>query len=101
MISNPVACYAPIVSVGEPLTRADRVQIELWRRATCHRRSEVTGRLSADVMRLARRAIAEAFPDLDQWEHRVKFMEVHHGRELAARFELYLERRGLLRRGHG
>jgi hypothetical protein len=89
------------VAVREALTGADRVQIELWRRATCDRRSEVAGRLSADVMRLARRAIAEAFPDLDQWGQRIKFMEVHHGRELAARFERYLERRGLIRRDHG
>lgn len=87
--------------VREPLTRADRIQIELWRRASTDRRSEVAGKLSADVMRLARRAIAEAFPDLDQWGQRVKFIEVHHGRVLAARFERYLERRGLIRHRHG
>jgi hypothetical protein len=89
------------VPVREPLTRADRIQIELWRSATCDRRSEVAGRLSADVMRLARRGIAEAFPELDKWRQCVKFMEVHHGRELAARFERYLERRGLIRHHNG
>jgi hypothetical protein len=52
-------------------------------------------------MGLARRVIAEAFRHLDQWGQRVKFVEVHHGRELAARFERYLERRGLIGPRHG
>jgi hypothetical protein len=78
-----------------PLTSADRVQIELLRRAGPGRRSVLAGKLSADALRLARRAIAEAFPDLDEWEQRAKFLEVQHGKELADGFRRYLARRGL------
>jgi hypothetical protein len=84
----------------EPLTRADRFQIELWRQAPPQRRTQIAGRLSRDVMQMARRAIAETHPSLDEWQQRVKFVEVHHGKELARRFARYLERRGL-GSGHG
>lgn len=84
----------------DALTRADRFQIELWRRASPDRRSQVSGRLSRDVIQLARRAIAKEFPTLDEWQQRVKFVEVHHGKDLAQRFASYLARRGL-GSGHG
>ncbi len=77
------------------LTSADRMQIELLRRAGPERRSVLAGNLSADAIRLARRAIAEAFPDLDEWQQRAKFVEVHHGKALADSFRRYLGRRGL------
>ena len=51
-------------------------------------------------MQLARRAIANEFPTLDEWQQRVKFVEIHHGKELAQRFARYLARRGL-GSGHG
>lgn len=80
------------------MTSADRVQIELMRRATPGRRAELAGRLSADVKRLAERAIAEAFPELGEWDRKLKFVEIHYGRDLAARVARDLERRGLLAR---
>ena len=87
--------YRAWVAVSE-LTSADRFQIELLRRATPVRRSQIAGRLSADVRRLALRGIRTAQPLLDEWQARVRFAEVHYGRDLAAGLAADLRRRGLL-----
>jgi hypothetical protein len=78
------------------LTRAEQVQIDLLRAASPVRRSQIAGRLSADVRRLAMRAICGAQPQLDEWQARVRFAEIHYGRDLAARLAADLRRRGLL-----
>jgi len=42
---------------------------------------------------LAKRAIERSFPELDEIGRRVKFVEVHYGRNLAERVERDLRRR--------
>lgn len=78
------------------MTSADRAQIELFRRAGPARRSALACRLSDDARRMSRRAIARAFPELDEWEQRVKFVEVTYGKDLAAKVRRDLARRGVL-----
>ena len=73
--------------------RADAIQIELLRRAGPERRVELAFDMSAAVIEWARDAIATSFPHLDDIGRRVKFIEVHHGSELAARVERALRAR--------
>lgn len=83
-------CYGPSV------TSAERVQIELFRRATPQQRFELAHSLTVATLELAHRAIERAYPELSPWARKVKFVEVHYGAELARRFERWLIDRGLL-----
>jgi hypothetical protein len=78
------------------VTSAERVQIELFRRATPQQRCELARSLTMGTMELAHRAIERAYPELGLWARRVKFVEVHYGAELAQRFARWLVERGLL-----
>lgn len=78
------------------LTAADRKQIELMRAAGPQRRFALARSLSAQTLGLAHRAIERAFPDLDEWQRRVKFVEVHYGAELADRYRRWLVGRSLI-----
>jgi hypothetical protein len=78
------------------MTSAERVQIELFQRATPQQRCELARSLTAGTLELAHRAIECAYPELSPWARRVKFVEVHYGAELARRFERWLVERGLL-----
>jgi hypothetical protein len=72
---------------------ADRVQIELLRGASVARRLRLALSLSATVMGLARRALARAQPRVSARELDVRFVELHHGADLAAGLRADLERR--------
>jgi len=62
---------------------AEAVQIELLRRATHAQRAALALSLSNTVIALARRAIAEAHPELNADEQGIFFVDVHYGRRLA------------------
>jgi hypothetical protein len=62
---------------------AERVQIELLRRAGPTHRVQMALRLSAQVISLARRAIRRSFPDATEEEVGVRFVERQYGQELA------------------
>jgi hypothetical protein len=64
---------------------ANRVQIGLLRAATPARRFALMRSLSATVLHLSRRAIAEADPSLSGREVLLRWAEVHYGRDLAGR----------------
>ena len=72
---------------------AERVQIELLRKATTAQRFALARSLTATTIGLARRAIARANPDLSRQEVDLKFVELHYGRDLASRVRRYLEER--------
>jgi len=78
------------------VTSADRVQIELFQRATPQQRCKLARSLSVGTLELAHRAIERAYPELSAWARRVKFVEVHYGADLARRFERWLIECGLL-----
>ncbi|HUH01105.1 MAG TPA: hypothetical protein VML75_03860 [Kofleriaceae bacterium] len=75
---------------------ADRVQVELLRRAGTARRFAAARSLSASVISLARRAIREREPGLSETEVSLRFIELHYGADLAHRVREYLDRKGAM-----
>jgi hypothetical protein len=75
------------------LSSADRVQIELLRRAGGTKRFALARSLSSSVIELARAAIRTRNPGLDEREVLLRFAALHYGDELAARVRGYLDRR--------
>lgn len=63
---------------------AERVQIELLRRAGPARRARMALSLSAQVIALARRALQRAHPEATEEEIGLLFVEQNYGAELAA-----------------
>jgi hypothetical protein len=62
---------------------AEAVQLELLRQAGPARRSQMGFALSAHVISLAHAAIRRTMPDASELEIKLKFVELHYGRELA------------------
>ena len=69
---------------------AERVQIELLRRAGVARRAAMALSLSAQVIGLARRAIRRSLPEATEEEVALRFVELHYGRELAMDLRRFL-----------
>lgn len=72
---------------------AERVQIELLRRASTAQRVARCRSLSTMTMELARRAIRRQHPDWDDREVQLHFVALHYGEDLASRVRSYLESR--------
>jgi len=68
---------------------AERVQIELARRATPAQKMAQVRALSDLVARLSRRAIARANPELSPAEVELKWVEFQYGKPLAAALREY------------
>ena len=75
--------------------QAEKVQIELIRKASVSRRISRVRSLSQTVIFLSRRAIQRANPSLSEREVDLAFVELHYGKVLAERLRLYLERERL------
>jgi len=73
--------------------QAERVQIDLLRKATVARRSAIAFSLSDTMIALAHRAIRRQNPHLGDREILVRFTAVHYGRELAEKLDADLRRR--------
>ena len=73
---------------------AEAVRLQLLRDAPPSRRFAAMRSLTATVVRLAKRGIRKAHPDLTERELSLLFVEVHYGRELADRLRAFLDRRG-------
>ena len=69
---------------------ADRVQMDLLRRAGPQRRSEMMLSLTDVALTSARRAIAQAYPDATEEERKVIFVRLHYGQQLADEYAAYL-----------
>ena len=72
---------------------AEEVQIDLLRRAGTSRRLLLACQLSDMAIALARRAIAEANPGLDQQGIGLRFVALHYGEDLADRVRRALKER--------
>ena len=70
---------------------AETVQIELLRKLTLAERFAKLRALTARTVRLSKRAIARANPDLSPEELKLRFIELHYGKELAERVRAYLK----------
>jgi len=77
----------PVVIPPRPAltsVEAERIQIDLIRAVPVSQRLRMAFSLSATVIDLARRALAQAQPDASQEELDVRFVELHYGADLAA-----------------
>jgi len=72
---------------------AERVQIDLIRRAPVSRRLRIAWSLSATVIGVARQALVRAEPHASSQEIDLRFVELHYGRDLAAALRAELIRR--------
>ncbi len=72
---------------------AERVWIELWRKATPERRLERTLAVTDFVVTASRAAIAKARPDLSPREQKLFWVENTYGRKLADELREHLNER--------
>lgn len=72
---------------------AERVQIELLRRASVAERAACMHTMTAWTIELARRGIQRANPGLSDEEVGLRFVELHYGRQLADRVRACLKER--------
>ena len=72
---------------------AEKVQIELLRKATFAERFAKMRSLTAMTISLSRRAIARANPQFSPEQVGLKFIELHYGKDLAEQVRKYLENR--------
>lgn len=86
----------PPIMTSDPLTGADRKQLELMRAATPQRRFGLAQSLSGQMLAMTHRAVERAHPELDLWQRRVKFVELQYGPELASSYRQWLVARGLI-----
>jgi hypothetical protein len=70
---------------------AEKVQIELLRRATTSQRLGLALSLTSWAIEASKRAIARANPSFSAREVNLKFIEVHYGRELAENVRQYMD----------
>jgi hypothetical protein len=69
---------------------AERIQIDLLRRAGVGRRTQMARSLSAQVIGLARAAIRRSLPEASELETTLRFVELHYGLELAGELRRHL-----------
>ena len=87
-------CLMPVPARPADTTPdAERVQVDLLRRAPIARRLHLAMSLSSTVISLARRALARAYPDASARELDLRFVELHYGRDIAADLRAALDRR--------
>jgi hypothetical protein len=72
---------------------AERVRIELLRKAGSTRRLELGLSFSQDALQLAKRGIRRANPNATEEEVNLTFIEVTYGKDLADRVRVYLTKR--------
>jgi hypothetical protein len=73
--------------------QAEKMQLDLLRRATLERRVALAAALSKTAINLAIKAIRRQNPGLSDHEVLLRFVEIHHGSELAGRLRIDLTRR--------
>ena len=73
---------------------AERVQIELLRKAGMAKRISIAGRLSRSAIQLSRQAIRKANPTASETELHLLFIELNYGKELADRLRAHFAQRG-------
>ncbi len=57
------------------------------------RRATIASDLTNAALRRAWRGIADAHPEMSEWERKLLFVEVHYGRELADRVRAWMRTR--------
>lgn len=70
---------------------AEKVQIDLLRKAGAVERLGMALSLTATVVNRSRQTIAKLNPDLDPQQLNIKCVELYYGKELAGRLRNYLK----------
>ncbi len=73
--------------------QAEKMQLSLLRRATLRQRVAATASLSKTTINLAIKAIRRQNPGMGDQEVLLRFIEIHHGSELAGKLRIDLARR--------
>jgi len=75
--------------------RMEELQVSLIRSASTAKRISSVRSLSESAIRLSRRAIKRANPDLNEKELNLKLVSYHYGENLAALLHEYMDKRSL------
>lgn len=78
------------VTITDTEPGAERVQLELLRRATVERRLRLALSLSSSVVALAREGLRRRMPGAPEAEIGLRFVELHYGSEVAAEVRRHL-----------
>lgn len=70
--------------------QVEKVLIDLLRKATVAQRAQSALRLSATVKQLSLRAVAKSNPHDSEEEVKLKWAELHYGKDLADRVRAYV-----------
>lgn len=81
-----------VVPLSDTRPEAVAAHADLLRSASAQRRLALALSLSDSITMLARRAIRAAQPSLSHEEIGIRFVEIHYGRQLAAKVREALER---------
>ncbi len=66
----------------------EKKQLELISKLTLSQRFNLTCSLTHSVIQLSRQAIASSFPELNEKEIGLKFIELNYGKELAEKLNI-------------
>jgi hypothetical protein len=72
---------------------AEKIQIDLLRKATPAKRFAIARALSEKVITLSRKAIRESHPGISEMEANLVFVELNYGQDVANRLRAYLAAR--------
>ena len=73
----------------------ERVLISLLRKLSTTQRIEQVLSFSSSIIKLSKRAIARANPDLSEEEKNILFVRIHYGNELADNLRKYLKQQDI------
>ena len=74
---------------------AEKFLISLLREKSISEKLDQVLEFSSSILKLSKRAISRANPDLSKQEKDILFVKYHYGKELADKLQAYLKQRGL------
>jgi len=74
---------------------AEKFLISLLRKTSTSKKLDQVLAFSSSIIKLSKRAISRANPDLSDREKDILFVKYHYGKELADKLHAYLEQRKL------
>ncbi|HLG31754.1 MAG TPA: hypothetical protein VI362_01845 [Ignavibacteriaceae bacterium] len=75
--------------------QVERVLISLLRKLNTTQKLDQVQSFSSSILKLSKRAISRANPDLSEDEKNLLFIKYHYGKELADKLRKYLDQRKL------
>ena len=82
-----------ITQLTDTNPEVERVLVSLLRKLNMTLKLEQVQSFSSSILKLSKRAISRANPDLTEDEKNILFVEYHYGVELANRLRKYLDQR--------